>query len=398
MVLSRLIPPLTVLGVALALSSCGTGADGGADALAGSSDSDAGGSGLVFLRDEDAVGPSASEQARPYYHDFGSVMDGERVSHTFRLRNTEPAPVSILRVVPSCGCTVPTLRALLADGEVLPGAPINSGEDVLLEIPPDAILELDFSIDTRDVTTKNVDKLVQVQLTTDAKATYYIGLEAHIYVERPFDVVPPALRLGKIPVNGGGRGSVQIVRAGKFQRNLTEVIDPPEGLRVELFREDVAGHAVWRVQVEVDPPVAPGGRTLPILVGTVSEDGTPGSPLRFPVTWDAVADVQTQPPRLAFPAKRDAEAEAPATVATLLEGHRIRVVDARVSAEHAAFMDVGFSPVEPDSDGRSSRWSLLLKTRPPLPEGQDLLQGQIDIELDDPQNPEMSLPYVVHVR
>jgi hypothetical protein len=37
--------------------------------------------------------------------DFGKVVEGEIVSHTFKFENTGDAPLIISRVEPSCGCT-----------------------------------------------------------------------------------------------------------------------------------------------------------------------------------------------------------------------------------------------------------------------------------------------------
>ena len=40
-------------------------------------------------------------------HDFGDVKQGEKVSHTFKYKNTGADTLKIDNVVSSCGCTVP---------------------------------------------------------------------------------------------------------------------------------------------------------------------------------------------------------------------------------------------------------------------------------------------------
>lgn len=40
-------------------------------------------------------------------HDFGSLIDGEKVSYSFRFTNTGDAPLIISNAKGSCGCTVP---------------------------------------------------------------------------------------------------------------------------------------------------------------------------------------------------------------------------------------------------------------------------------------------------
>jgi len=39
--------------------------------------------------------------------DFGDIIQGEKVEHTFRLENTGGAPLVISNVAATCGCTVP---------------------------------------------------------------------------------------------------------------------------------------------------------------------------------------------------------------------------------------------------------------------------------------------------
>ncbi|MEM6348768.1 MAG: DUF1573 domain-containing protein [Bacteroidota bacterium] len=51
-------------------------------------------------------------------HDFGSITQGETVSHTFRFKNNGTEPLKLTRVKPSCGCTTPEWsREEIAPGE-----------------------------------------------------------------------------------------------------------------------------------------------------------------------------------------------------------------------------------------------------------------------------------------
>lgn len=40
-------------------------------------------------------------------YDFGVIKEGEKVSHTYRLKNTGEVPLIIQDVKPTCGCTAP---------------------------------------------------------------------------------------------------------------------------------------------------------------------------------------------------------------------------------------------------------------------------------------------------
>jgi len=41
-------------------------------------------------------------------HDFGTVKEGEKVTFTYKIKNTGEVPLIIQSANPSCGCTVPT--------------------------------------------------------------------------------------------------------------------------------------------------------------------------------------------------------------------------------------------------------------------------------------------------
>jgi hypothetical protein len=40
-------------------------------------------------------------------HDFGTVTEGQKVIHVYKVKNTGQAPLIIQNAAPSCGCTVP---------------------------------------------------------------------------------------------------------------------------------------------------------------------------------------------------------------------------------------------------------------------------------------------------
>ena len=40
-------------------------------------------------------------------HDFGTVNEGQKVTHIYKVKNTGEAPLIIQSAQPSCGCTVP---------------------------------------------------------------------------------------------------------------------------------------------------------------------------------------------------------------------------------------------------------------------------------------------------
>ncbi len=53
------------------------------------------------------VGPLTSVTFAESEHDFGTVMDGEKITHIFQFTNTGKEPLVISKAEGSCGCTVP---------------------------------------------------------------------------------------------------------------------------------------------------------------------------------------------------------------------------------------------------------------------------------------------------
>lgn len=53
-------------------------------------------------------GPLPVFQFEEMSHDFGTIAEGDIVSHTFKFTNTGEAPLIIQSARGSCGCTVPT--------------------------------------------------------------------------------------------------------------------------------------------------------------------------------------------------------------------------------------------------------------------------------------------------
>jgi hypothetical protein len=52
-------------------------------------------------------GPLPEMQFDAMQHDFGTVTEGQKVIHVYKVKNTGQAPLLIQNAQPSCGCTAP---------------------------------------------------------------------------------------------------------------------------------------------------------------------------------------------------------------------------------------------------------------------------------------------------
>jgi hypothetical protein len=52
-------------------------------------------------------GPLPTIQFTSQEHDFGTIKEGDKVTHVYKFKNTGDAPLIIEKAQPTCGCTVP---------------------------------------------------------------------------------------------------------------------------------------------------------------------------------------------------------------------------------------------------------------------------------------------------
>ncbi len=356
------------------------------------------GQGLVLLPDDGPLARGVEQRdPRLNFHDFGFVPDGDTVTHVFRMRNSDPRPVAIQRVDPGCGCTVAALRVLRGDGTLEAGKPIRSKEPELLSVGPGEVAELEVQIATRDVATKNNHKLVTMRILTDSPNGYFLTLEVHVFVEKPFALVPGTLALGRVPESGGGRGRIEIVQAGSLAHELKEVLAPPAGVFAALTKEIRFERPVWVLEAGLEAPLTRGPRSATLRIATEQSPGVPGREIEVPLTATIVGDLATEPERLVFSAPRDAAQRASCEFFSLLAGQRLRVTGLELPEDQRALLGARYEALDPDDGGTSLRWRITLETLPPLP-AQEMLTGKLLLNLDDPQHPSHELEYVVHLR
>lgn len=354
-------------------------------------------SGLRFIEDPD------DPDERPYYHDFGLITEGSTLEHTYRLENPYAAPVSVTRLVPSCGCTVPSLRAIGVDGVVREGKP-RAIDGPLLVVEQNETLEVTIRAKTSDIREKNSDKLFQLRMTTDGAETPFFTLEMHLFISAPWRVSPElGLNLGAIPMNGESSTFVDIVRAIGRTDDVVGLRELPEGVFAEITAEmNPAGEQFWRLRAGFHPPLSKGVHTSILVVETRNEDGEDGGDLSVQMRAIAVEDVRADPQRFVMRLVPDVLSDPPrisrATVLSLLPGHAFKIESATIEGAGSDALAISFTPRETsvDSTGASGRWDAVLSSTGVMPVG--VHQGEVVFHLDDSQYPEVRVPYVLHAR
>jgi uncharacterized protein DUF1573 len=329
--------------------------------------------------------------ARPFNWDFGRVPYGETRKLVVQLKNAEGKELTIQSVTAGCSCTQPRLSYVNEQGREVLGDMRSSAS--VLTLPPGQVADLALELNSRGVPAHNQRKLVNVMLVTDSARNPFQRFELHVEVVLPFQVAPAILQLGEIASSAGAHGETTISQLGTGGERVVGVLSAPAELEVALLPQPPAlGREVWKLSVQWLPPVPEGNQTRKIELRTTGEHGEgEGRPLEVGVTLLGIPDIVCLPARLYFDTAQTpyvSEIELWCRV----PGQRIRVADQRVEGSSSEQLRCVCTAVDPDERGRSVRWRIRLHADPAL--GVTPLTGKVTLVLDDPQVPEVVIPFV----
>ena len=190
-------------------------------------------------------------------HDFGSAIEGERLTHTFHLTSNGDADLIINSAKPTCGCTVAKIAVVGAEGA---GEPYQMGDP----LPKGTKLELTARLDT-----KNKHNIASSKINifcNDPRQTVTLGLKA--MVDTYFQISPSALSFGEISVTDVIEKTFTVSgkKPGPFMLSLDGRTTPP-GVKIDLQPQnpDEEGKAEqWKVVVTVGPDCREGNLGYPI--------------------------------------------------------------------------------------------------------------------------------------
>ena len=338
-------------------------------------------------------------EGRPFF-DFGQVPYGSTVEHVFEIRNDEANPVRIRELMPSCGCATPRIHYVAADGSRVEG---TSGTDgAVIVLPPGAVAQLLVRVDTTQVQTMNIDKLATVRIRSDSATRPFLTVEMHLLVVRTMQAVPGSIELGQSPRSSGrsGRSDVTCALPGKSVRvRGIEKIEGPFTATVDAT--EISGVPVWIVVATVanDLPIGPARGK--VILATTKEDGTgEGASFEISVSAQIAPDVVLRPPVLAFGTiAKGTAARVVGDLVALVPGERFHVTATEVTTEPqgaAQWIASEATPVDPDDEGSSSSWTIVLQSWPKLEE--PLFSGTLVLRTDHPKAAEIRVPFSGAVR
>jgi hypothetical protein len=341
-----------------------------------------------------AADPGGAARAeRGGFHDFGLVPLGVVAEHTYALANTDPRPVVLRKLDPSCGCTLASVSAVGADGERVQGTPGRSGE--IVTVPAGGRLEIGIALDTRGVAERNVDKHFSVRLTSDSLARPFTTLEGHVIVDAPFQATPASIDLGRVPRGASATAKSTVVCVSALGGRITELRELPAGVEATLTEIEQLGRPTWVLEAGFAPTLELGRRAAKLLLGAARADGTPLAPLEIQLAATFVPEIECVPPQLVMHARGAEGGSASVQLVARLPGLRLRVLAAHLEGAANSGYAVAFAPLGADAAGRAAEWQLTLTAPPGAAAG--AAAGTCVVELDDAQYPRLEIPYVANV-
>lgn len=342
--------------------------------------------------------PGQAPVERPYFHDFGTVSLGARVEHDFLLVNTDPEPVTLKRLVPSCDCTVPTVEIFDRRGRSLGLGDFTRAEGIAI-VPPGGRLRIGLRVETHAVQITNADKLVQVRLHTDSKMNPWVTLEAHLIVAQALLATPARLELGVVPRSAGAVREVTV----RINQALPDGSRPDQGLTGEVLAAaplsaQVSPHPMlpgeaWLVLVDLPAGLPLGPIQAEVQLATADAAGQPGAPVRIPVLAQVGPDFAADPPRAFLAPRGDGtSASARLTLLSRLPNTPFRIERYEVQAVVPGDVALEAQPNGPlDEQGCAKSWQLSLLAR--WEAGARAPAGTLTVILDGPQPAQVEIPY-----
>lgn len=355
--------------------------------------------GLVVLPGSTPGAPSGQVPVdRPFFHDFGSVPLGSRVEHAFVLQNSDPEPVTLKRLVPSCDCTVPSVEVFDRRGRSLGAGDFTRAEGVAV-VPPGGRLRIGLRVETHAVQVTNADKLVQVRLHTDSKHNPWVTLEAHLVVVQPLLATPARLELGVVPRSAGAvrEVTVRINQAlpdgSRPELGVTGVASTTAPLSAQVSPHPQLPGEAWLVLVDLPAGLPLGPVQGEVRLATADAAGRPGDPLVIPVLAQVGTDFAADPPRAFLsPLGDGCSASTRLILMSRLPNTPFRIERYTVQPLVAGDVALEAEPLEPlDGQGCAKRWQLSVLAR--WEAGGRAPAGTLTVVLDGPLPAQVEIPY-----
>ena len=315
-----------------------------------------------------AVAPDSPEDASPRprievpqsVFKFGTVYEGEEITHTFKFKNVGNATLKVTNVRVPCGC----------------GALKISSK----KIPPGGTGELTFTFETRGYQGSQ-NKSIYIYTNDPREHRTRLQLRGEVKVE--VEVKPRSLSFGKVPKQESATREIRIMQRGEKELVLGEITTDIGYLDIDCIEKREEGKKAYLLRVTLKDD-APTGRIKGVIQAATNLKRH--KIIRVPVSGRVLGDIQLSLERILFTSHQGTGERIPLIIST--RGPRFKILRIENEVEHLS------TKLIPQEEGKKYRIDFTVNKDAPPGE----IRGKVKVYTDYPGEREFVIPVVGWVR
>jgi hypothetical protein len=237
--------------------------------------------------------------------DFGSVWQGENVTHNFKFQNVGDDTLKISKVRASCGC--------------------SKAEASTNKIPPGRFGEIEVAFKTGGYLGRQT-KNISVYSNDPTNPVVKLQLKGEVKME--VEVRPSYLSFGSIPKHTQATGQFEVIQRGEQELIIERVTTNKESLKIDsVEKQERGGKNIYSVKVSFNGD-APVGNLLERVEITTNLERR--KTILVPVRARILGDIQLSPERLMFKVPAGTKRIFPVIISTKGDNFEILKIENRV--------------------------------------------------------------------
>ncbi|MBI4880925.1 MAG: DUF1573 domain-containing protein, partial [Planctomycetes bacterium] len=200
--------------------------------------------------------------------DYGEVLQGVVLTHTYLLENKGDADLLILHLQPKCGCTIPHIYQGNPRVEVLVDKTALIGSKPIAVVKPGESLDLEIELDGTLMPPKPLTKSVHVRSNDTTQPKFELVVKADI--KEAVFVEPNPMQFGDVVCGTQKtvRATVRLAEGVSLDLKGVNAAPPLSATFARITAEDPAAPPCWSVDVTLTGPEKTGILALPLFLET----------------------------------------------------------------------------------------------------------------------------------
>lgn len=306
--------------------------------------------------------------------DFGSVPDHETRTAEVVVRNAGGRPLTVQKVVPTCGCTTVGFKTPMT-------IPVGGQSTITLDFDPKG--------------GGRQEKYVQVVSNDPRRPTSTVTIRANVIATLTAE--PRFLALGRVTAGTPVLGSIEVTAAedgcSLKGAKITGDLAPYATPSITRVNDPAEARGVWRVDVNIAPTAPWGWHNGSMIVeGTIdTAEGPKPIEMNFAINGSFEGSVIADETLLGLLTLRPGQPIDRETTLQRVDGRPLALLSTTI-VDGEPGLEAVVEPLDPER----TKWRLRLRGKAPTRLGS--VRGTIVVTTDDPANPVVAIRYAGNVR